>query len=208
MRPFNEKLKADILDSARQIFLRQGFRGAQLREIAEGAGATTGAIYRYFKDKDALFEALVEPWASEFLAFYEKAQADFAAKDLTGQLTSLPEISDHGQIWMMRYIYEHFEAFKLIVCCSEGTPYERYVDSLIEIEAKSGIRLTTRMLEAGMEIQPLDDELIYILSGMLFSGMFDTVRRDMPEEKAFAYMENLADFYTAGWFKLLGLSPA
>ena len=41
MRTPNEKLKADILEAARQEFLTHGYLGAQLREIADKAGATT-----------------------------------------------------------------------------------------------------------------------------------------------------------------------
>ena len=44
------------------------------------------------------------------------------------------------------------------------------------------------------------------MSSALFNGMFETVRHDMPREKAMQYMNSLRDFYSAGWFKILGIT--
>lgn len=38
---------------------------------------------------------------------------------------------------MVDYVYDHFDAFKLIACCSTGTRYEHYLDALIEIEVNA-----------------------------------------------------------------------
>lgn len=40
------------------------------------------------------------------------------------------------------------------------------------------------MVDAGYPIRRLDDELIHIMSTALFNGMFETIRHDMPREKA------------------------
>ena len=97
------------------------------------------------------------------------------------------------------------DAFKLIACCSSGTKYEHYLDTLAEIEDHSGRLLVDRMVDAGYPIRRLDDELIHIMSTALFNGMFETIRHDMPREKAMVYMDDLRNFYSAGWFRLLGI---
>lgn len=48
-----------ILICSKEEFLKKGFKDASLRNIAKNANVTTGAIYRYFKDKDAIFVTLV-----------------------------------------------------------------------------------------------------------------------------------------------------
>ena len=53
--------KKKILDSAMAEFLEKGFMNASLRTIASNAGLTTGAMYRHFKDKDALFIHTILP---------------------------------------------------------------------------------------------------------------------------------------------------
>jgi AcrR family transcriptional regulator len=54
------ELRAAILAAAADAFARDGYAGVSLRAIAEAVGLSHGAIYGYFKDKDELFEALVE----------------------------------------------------------------------------------------------------------------------------------------------------
>ena len=206
MRPLNEKLKADILEAAKQEFLTHGYLGAQLREIAARTGVTTGAVYKYYKDKAALFEALVDEPARALEQRYRETQEKFAALPLKQQLEGLDEISGDGQLWMMHYVYDHFDAFKLIICCSEGTKYAHYIDMLIDVEVEASHTLISLMTQAGMKLYPIDDELIHIVASALFSGMFETVRHNMSREKAFSYMISLKDFYSAGCFKILGIS--
>jgi AcrR family transcriptional regulator len=55
-----EQTRADLLAAARRVFVRSGFRGASLDEIAEEAGYTKGAIYSNFEGKDDFFLALLE----------------------------------------------------------------------------------------------------------------------------------------------------
>ena len=52
--------KNRILECAKGEFLSKGFENAQVAEIAKLAKVTTGAIYRHFKNKEALFFALIE----------------------------------------------------------------------------------------------------------------------------------------------------
>lgn len=49
-----------LLDSAESLFQTQGVSRTSLQDIARRAGATRGAIYWHFKDKAALFNAMME----------------------------------------------------------------------------------------------------------------------------------------------------
>lgn len=42
-------------------FLEKGFEKASVRSIANRAGMSAAGIYRHFKDKEAMFDALVAP---------------------------------------------------------------------------------------------------------------------------------------------------
>lgn len=206
MKLVNEKLAADLLEAGKKEFLSKGFQGASLRSISASLGVTTGAIYRYYSDKEALFDALVEEPARIMVERYREIQQSFSTLPLEHRLNELPEVTDNGQMWMIQHIYDHFDAFRLIVSCSAGTKYEHYIDTLIEIEVNAIRVLIDQMMEAGLKVHPIDDELIHIVASALFSGMFEPVRHDMPMDKAIIYMNNLREFYSAGWFKILGLS--
>ena len=58
MRPINEELAENLREAGKQEFLACGFKGASMRNIAARLQVTTGAIYRYYTDKEALFDAL------------------------------------------------------------------------------------------------------------------------------------------------------
>jgi AcrR family transcriptional regulator len=52
--------QARLLDAAEEVFVRDGYEGAQLDEIAAMAGRSKGAVYSHFKSKEDLFLALFE----------------------------------------------------------------------------------------------------------------------------------------------------
>ena len=53
------EVDARILDAARKVFLERGFEGASIDEIAEVARSGKPTIYARFRDKRALFTAVV-----------------------------------------------------------------------------------------------------------------------------------------------------
>src|SRR3984893_15531468 len=56
--------RSQILDAALHVMAEHGFRGASIKRIAQRAGLKSPAlIYWYFKDKQALFEAMLEQMA-------------------------------------------------------------------------------------------------------------------------------------------------
>ncbi|MBN9497426.1 MAG: TetR/AcrR family transcriptional regulator [Alphaproteobacteria bacterium] len=51
--------RRQIIEGARQIFMRDGFDGASMNDITKAAGVSKGTVYAYFPSKEALFEALI-----------------------------------------------------------------------------------------------------------------------------------------------------
>ena len=204
MRPLNEKLAAELLEAGKKVFLQMGFQGASLREIAAMLGVTTGAIYRYYTDKEALFDAIVSGPAEELVNRYRSAQQVYAERPLEEQLGGISGVSEENT-WMLDFIYDHFDAFKLIVCYSAGTRYEHYINILVEIEANSAMLLSEKMHATGYKLPLLDAALAHMISSGLFNCFFETVRHDMPKDRALDYMGSYQLFYTAGWMKILGL---
>lgn len=51
--------RRQILDGARKVFLRQGFDGASMNDVASAAGVSKGTLYVYFSSKEDLFEILI-----------------------------------------------------------------------------------------------------------------------------------------------------
>lgn len=56
--------RVEILNAAFRCFSRKGLHGATMQEIADDAGLSAGALYRYFEGKGALVGALAEESAA------------------------------------------------------------------------------------------------------------------------------------------------
>lgn len=63
-----ELTTAQLLDTARTIFLERGYHRSTLDDIAEAAGVTKGAVYARFASKDELFFALYEEREAKVIA--------------------------------------------------------------------------------------------------------------------------------------------
>ena len=49
-----------VIAGARAVFMREGYEGASVDEIARDAGVSKATLYSYFQDKQALFLAVLE----------------------------------------------------------------------------------------------------------------------------------------------------
>jgi DNA-binding transcriptional regulator YbjK len=49
-----------VIEGAKAVFLREGFEGASVDEIARDAGVSKATLYSYFPDKQHLFLAVLE----------------------------------------------------------------------------------------------------------------------------------------------------
>ncbi|MCC6345112.1 MAG: TetR/AcrR family transcriptional regulator [Bryobacterales bacterium] len=65
-----------LLQAAETIFVRDGYEGAELGEIAALAGRTKGAIYAQFKGKEDIFLALFEQRRAKYHAEMTELLAD------------------------------------------------------------------------------------------------------------------------------------
>ncbi|MFH1529180.1 MAG: TetR/AcrR family transcriptional regulator [Pseudomonadota bacterium] len=90
--------RAHIIRSAREVFLRYGYRKTALEDVARAASLGKATLYHYFDGKDALFGAVVAEMYDEYLAHQRAtiAQASSAADQLrryAGQL-----IAEHRKL--------------------------------------------------------------------------------------------------------------
>ena len=53
------RTRQKVLEAARSLFAERGYEPATIRDIAKGAGMSTGAVFANFQDKAELFEAVL-----------------------------------------------------------------------------------------------------------------------------------------------------
>ena len=64
----HEKVKKAI----KEEFLEKGYKDASVRSIGARAGMTSAGLYRHFSDKEAMFDAMVEPLIENIKAWTQK----------------------------------------------------------------------------------------------------------------------------------------
>ena len=201
----SEDTKQLILDTAKREFLEKGYSAASVRTIAKKAGLTTGAIFRYYADKAALFEALVSEAADGLVEQFKAAQEahfELIPKDRTAQSRDLStEYLRH----FVNYVYDRFDEFKLVLCCAEGTKYANYIHDLVELDVERTETYYRLLREKGKIKGSISHELHHMITSAYFTAVFETVVHDMPREQAMGYVEEIAVFFNSGWEGLLKL---
>jgi AcrR family transcriptional regulator len=62
-----EKSKRLIIDNASKIFFQHGFRNVSVEELCRLVGVTKGTFYKYFANRDALVETILDECYSELM---------------------------------------------------------------------------------------------------------------------------------------------
>ncbi len=193
-----------LLEAAKKEFMEYGFQDASMRRIADNAGITVSGIYKHFKDKEEMFAALVEDDLNALMSQYDNFQnaeyenAGSAAPD------ELWDNSDEA-MWLMEYIYDHFDSFKLIICRSQGTRYENFTETLIEIEENATVEYFKILKDRGVSINDIPRKEIHLLVTCSINAMFETVIHDFDRDEALSYCKNMDKFFKGGWKNLMGL---
>lgn len=194
-----------IHQAAMEEFLAKGFQDASLRRIVKNAGVTTGAFYGYYSSKTALFAALVEPHAAAVMGMFMRAQTAFFELPEAEQPDHVGVESGDCVKEMLGYVYQHLEPFKLLVCKAQGTDYENFIHNMVEIEVEATQRFIDVLHRQGRKLPNLDNQLCHIIASGMFHGIFEVVVHDMPYERAKHYVQQLQDFFLAGWHSLMGV---
>ncbi len=71
----DQKTQEYILEAARKVFIRDGFDGARMQDIANEAGINKALLHYYYKNKESLFNLVFE---DAFAAFVPQVHAIFS----------------------------------------------------------------------------------------------------------------------------------
>lgn len=192
-----------ILESGKRLFLKNGYERTNLRELCKDAGVTTGAFYRHFDDKSAIFRELVDEAANGLLSKFDIAEGECFNNLDGGNIDEIWNVSVEAITGFLHYIYLHFDAFKLILCCSDGTKYNDYIDRLVERELSSTYRMFEVLDKKKIPYHRVANNELHMIIHAYYACLFETVLHDFDKEAALDSIQSLSVFFTAGWRKLL-----
>lgn len=114
MQYTKQEVRNRILTSARQEFYEKGYEGAAMRSIAAAAGTSLGNLYRYYRNKQELYAAVVGSVVDECVERTEK------------RFDVSPDGIERSVNGMVNFVGENREVFKILV----SGPAEYYTDFL------------------------------------------------------------------------------
>ena len=191
----DRSLDGKILASAKHEFLENGFVNANLRAICKNAGTTTGAVYNRYKGKGELFAELVRP-AIEALNKRINSASDIGKiKSLEIKKRKLLDISVETEP-TMNFIYDYYDEFRLLCCCSEGSPYSDFLHGFIETNTNNNWEWMNNLKEIcdlNIEIKVNKEELHLILT-TYWTAVFQPISHEFSRERAIFYCGILSNF--------------
>ena len=134
---------AKIIQCMREEFMKYGYERASLNRISARVGITTAGLYKHFRNKEDMFFFLVKDTLAAF-----KSVAETSTRQMETDIEYDPFDSDWAAFWV-DFIFEHYEGVKLLICRSEGSPYESFEDDLIELEAEANKRYAEILQKSG-----------------------------------------------------------
>ena len=205
MAESSAETKAKILSSAKTEFLEKGFMNASLRTIAANAGLTTGAMYRHFKDKDALFCALVDE-----------------AIDVTNKAVMLADAVHHVDLDnavskehfeqekkttndLLDYMFEHFDIFTLLLTKAAGSTHEHFQEEICELYTTNCEQTFNFLYEKNLSTKKIDKMTVHFIASTIINAFVEIITHKMTKEAAVQYIENIEEFTRYGMIHMMGL---
>lgn len=196
--------KKKILDSAMAEFLDKGFMNASLRTIASNAGLTTGAMYRHFKDKDALFCALVD----DAIAFATKAvmMADSAHHMDLDNLGTEEHFEEENRQTneLLNYIFDNFDAFTLLLTKGAGSTHEHFQEEICDLYTKNCEQTFNMMFRKQISTKKIDKMTTHFIASTVINAFMEIITHKMTKKAAFQYIENIVAFTRYGMMHMIG----
>ena len=197
--------KAKILSSAKTEFLEKGFMNASLRTIAANAGLTTGAMYRHFKDKDALFCALVD----EAIDVTNKAVmlADAVHHVDLDNAVSIEHFEQEKKTTndLLDYMFEHFDIFTLLLTKAAGSTHEHFQEEICELYTTNCEQTFNMMYENHFSTKKIDKMTVHFIASTIINAFVEIITHKMTKEAAVQYIENIEEFTRYGMIHMMGL---
>lgn len=192
-----------IVAAAKAEFLTYGFKNASMRRIAANAGITVSGLYKHFPSKEDMFAHLVEPALDEFEQLYHQKEKE--EHDAIEEIGAAAAFLNEDAVYAMAFIYDHFDEFKLLVCCSQGTRYEDYAHTLAEMEEVSSLKHIEALRRRGDHVPDFDRREFHLLVSSNVGAVLQPIRHDFTRDAAMHYAVTINTFFSKGWKWLCGM---
>ncbi|TAJ56815.1 TetR/AcrR family transcriptional regulator [Brevundimonas sp.] len=161
------RTRQKVLDAARALFAERGYEPATIRDIAKGAGMSTGAVFANFQDKAELFEAVL---SEDLVRLAETLKAAAAAESsVRARLIAALTAGYHGSL-------EQLPLVQAVVARSWFQPVASEMRTRVAI--KPLVMVVSDALQTGVREGELrQDADVRLLSELIYDAYLSNYRR-------------------------------
>lgn len=159
-----------ILEAARRVFLRKGYAGARMQEIADEAGINKAMVHYYYRSKDKLFEEIFSEAFATLLpavahVFMGPGSLDEKIGSFTEKYVSVMQAHPYIPVFVLSEMHRNPDSF-----------FQKFIRPELKNAIKGILGLMDRAVQQG-EIRQMDAR--HLLMNLLSLCVFPFVAKPM-----------------------------
>jgi AcrR family transcriptional regulator len=162
-----DRRRQQILDAAVRVFSEHGYEKASISRICEAVGVARGTLYQYFRDKQSVFQALVETQTQQIQAFAQPV--DWERPDCPPPEQVLYE----RHLLIFELIQEHQDVFRLMM--REARARNPETEDRVRKTQRALVRAMAAEIEAGVRTGHYRCPDPEFTAAYLFGGIVETL---------------------------------
>lgn len=179
MQYLKEEIRNRILIAALSEFSEEGYLGASLRRIASNADVALGTVYKYFKNKEDLFNSSVESVYNGLFTTLNKVM------DTNTPTDKLIEIKNR----ILEIFKEHSLELLILFSKSKGTKFENFKDEIVDylhniLQKEIFLRFENKEIVK-------DPFIIYVLSTNFIEGLYTILKSQIDGDRISTLIDQL-----------------
>lgn len=192
-----------LLESARKQFREKGFLGAQLLDICKDVGITTGAIYKRYKGKEELFEAVVKDTVESMNNILEEAKTVDPNKLSDAELIGVwVDTEKNTKLWNRR-LMDMKDGLELVLKCSEGTKYSHFHEQWLEKMSDIDYDYLKALQDRELADKKISRKELHVLVSALWKLYTEPIVHGMSDKEIEHHCKVVGDLFN--WSKAVGI---
>lgn len=184
MQVLKKDIQESIINTATQLFYKQGFEDTSMRQIANEVDMSVSNLYKYFKNKEDLFSEIVKGYYTQYLANFKKFISHEEKDSFDSDSNTL----------MTQAIFQSLKAdhvkFVLLMDKSKGTKYAGFKNEITDL-------LGTHILQ-GISVANKQEYMVKFLVRNFFNGIVEIAKDYKNDKWAFDNLTILVNYHMNG----------
>ena len=202
MQKLKDDIRQRIVAVAREEFIAHGARCTSVRTVARRAGIAVGNVYNYFRSKNELFCAVLQPLLDELNRYILSHNEE---RHLCIEVFDTFDYQNEYIGEMKRMVRLYRPELRLLLFNAEGTSLAGYKERIAEHQLKAGMEylrlMKVRYPHINIDISPF---FLHIASSMWVNIFCELVEHEeYDESEVNCALEQYAAYSMAGWRELM-----